>query len=398
MKLTDILCRNAKSTDKPRKISDGRGLFLLVQPTGGKLWRYSYRHLGKQKTLALGAYPSVGLKDARSSTENARELLSKGIDPGEQKKTDRRKSEQSAANTFELVAREWFNARLPGWTVGYSDRIMRRIEQDVFPHIGDRPLGSIEPPELLDLVRRVEDRNAIVLAKRIMQVCGQIFRYGVASGRCSRDPTQDLRGALRTPQQQVHRASLKAGELPGFLFALRNYDGDRFTVIGLRVVLHTFLRTAEVRYARWSEIEGLDGPTPIWRIPAARMKMRSEHLVPLTPQVVALLNALKKDSHRSPYLFPAPTKEGVISQNTLIFALYRMGYHSRATVHGFRSTASTILNEQGFNRDWIERQLAHVERNDVRAAYNSAEWLTDRRLMLTWWSDYLTDIERAIPG
>ncbi|ESX09916.1 integrase [Mesorhizobium sp. LSJC265A00] len=393
MPLTDVGCRNAKATDRPIKISDGGGLFLLVQPSGSKLWRLAYRFLGKQKTLAFGAYPAVSLRDARSHRDSAKELLAIGKDPSEHKKTEKRRIRVEADNTFEVVANEWFAARQIGWTPGYSERIRRRLEADIFPVIGSRAINQVEPPELLDAIRAVEKRGAVVLAKRLLQVSGQVFRFAVASGRATRDPSQDLRGALRTAGPQKHRAAVKASELGEFLRAIENYRGERSTALALKLVAHTFLRTSEIRFGQWSEIEDLDGPAPQWRIPAERMKSRTEHLVPLTPPVVQILRDLKAQAGTSKFMLPAPTKEGVISQNTLIYALYRMGYHSRATVHGFRSTASTILNEHGFNRDWIERQLAHVERNDVRAAYNTAEWLKDRRVMLQWWSDYLEAAE-----
>jgi len=391
MPLSDVAIRNAKCVEKPRKISDGGGLFLLVQTSGGKLWRLAYRFQGKQKTLALGAYPAVGLKDARIAKDNAKTLLARGIDPGEQKKKDRRQARIEAGNSFELVAGEWFEARRDGWTSGYADRIWRRIQADIFPKIGGRPIHLIEPPELLDAIRLVEKRGAVVLAKRLLQICGQVFRYAVADGRTVRDPSQDLRGALRTRSAQKHRSALKADELSEFLGKVQVYDGDRSTKLALLLTVHTFLRTSEIRFGKWSEIERLDGENPLWRIPAGRMKARSEHLVPLSVQAVQILQDLKLTAGRSEMMLPAPTKSGVISENTLLYALYRMGYHSRATVHGFRSTASTILNESGFNRDWIERQLAHTERNGVRAAYNAAEWLKDRRTMLQWWSDYLDE-------
>jgi len=389
MPLTDTTCRNARSAEKPLKISDGGGLFLLIQPTGSKLWRMAYRFQHKQKTLAFGAYPAVSLKDARAKRDGAKELLAKGSDPGEIKRIEKRNAKIAVANTFEEIAREWFNARRAGWTVGYSDRLLRRLEADLFPRIGLRPISEIEPLELLDCIRVVEKRGAVELAKRLLQSCGQIFRYAVASGRAFRDPSQDLRGALQSPGPKKHRAALKASELPDFLQALENYEGERSTVLGLKLIAHTFLRTNEVRYGRWSEIEGLDDEMPLWRIPPERMKARSEHLVPLTPHVVSILRELRILAGESECILPAPTKEGVVSQNTFIYAVYRLGYHSRMTVHGFRGIASTILNEQGFNRDWIERQLAHAERNEVRAAYNAAEWLGDRRYMLVWWSEYL---------
>lgn len=395
MPLTDTACKAAKPSDKPRKLSDGGGLFLLVQPTGGRLWRQAYRFDGKQKTLAHGAYPAVSLQEARSKRDAAKALLARNIDPGEVRKEEKADSKLRGANTFENVAREWFDIRLDGWTVGYADRMLRRLEADVFPGLGLRPINEIEPPELLKVIRAVEARGAVVLAGRLLQVCGQVFRFAVASGRAVRDPSQDLRGALRSPGAAKHRSALKAAELPEFLKALANYQGDRQTVLALRLVMHTAVRTAEARFAIWSEFEGLDGAEPLWRIPAERMKMRSGHLVPLSPQVVAILKDLKKIAGDSEYVLPAATKEKVISQNTMIYALYRLGYHSRATVHGFRGTFSTILNESGFNRDWIERQLAHTDGDSVRSAYNAAEWLADRRAMLGWWSDYLDAAEHG---
>jgi len=389
MPLTDTTCRNARSAEKPLKISDGGGLFLLIQPTDSKLWRMAYRFQNKQKTLAFGAYPAVSLKDARAKRDSAKELLAKGIDPGEVKRMEKRDAKIAGLNTFEAIAREWFNARRAGWTAGYSDRLLRRLEADLFPRIGLRPISEIEPLELLECIRVVEKRGAVEIAKRLLQSSGQIFRYGVASGRAFRDPSQDLRGALQSPGPTKHHAALKASELPDFLRALENYNGERSTLLGLKLIAHTILRTNEVRYGHWSEIEGLDDDVPLWRIPPERMKARSEHLVPLTPQVVAILRELRALAGESDCILPAPTKEGVVSQNTFIYAVYRLGYHSRMTVHGFRGTASTILNEQGFNRDWIERQLAHAERNEVRAAYNAAEWLTYRRNMMAWWSEYL---------
>ncbi|WP_432287670.1 integrase arm-type DNA-binding domain-containing protein [Aminobacter sp. BA135] len=389
MPLTDTSCKNAVSPLKPTKLSDGGGLFLLVQPSGGKLWRLAYRFDGKQKTLALGKYPIIGLKEARRRRDLAKEQLAHGVDPGEQKKKDKRLARLAAANHFQAVATEWFEARAIGWSEAYSSRLWSRMEADLFPKLGTRPVREIEPPELLDAIRSIERRGAIVLARRMLQISGQVFRYAVAIGLATRDPSQDIRGALKTAPPKKHRASLKSVELADFFAKLSTYDGDRTTVLALKLIAHTFLRTSEVRFGRWSEFENLDGPMALWRIPAERMKARAEHLVPITNSVRLLLRELKELAGNSPSLLPAPTKNGVISENTLLYALYRMGYHSRATVHGFRGTASTVLNEQGFNRDWIERQLAHVERNDVRAAYNSAEWLSDRREMLEWWSAFL---------
>lgn len=392
MPLTDTECRNAKPRPKPQKLSDGGGLFLLVQPSGSKLWRQAYRFNGKQKLLSHGPYPLVTLRGARQKRDDAKTLLARAIDPSTHRKADKRQAKIDADNTFSAVAEEWFNAKKRGWTLSYSDRLWRRLKGDIFPAIGNRPVNEIEPPELLEAIRKVEKRDAIVLAKRLHQVCGQVFRFAVATHRAKSDPSRDLRGALHSPGPQKHRAALKATELGPFLCALTVYPGGEQTKLAMRLIIHTMVRTGEARFATWDEMI-LDGDAPVWRIPAERMKMRNEHIVPLTPQVVSILKDLKKAAGDSRHVLPSSTTEGVISQNTLIYALYRMGYHSRATVHGFRGTASTILNEQGFNRDWIERQLAHSERDEVRGAYNAAEWLKDRRSMLEWWSSYIVQAE-----
>jgi integrase len=331
----------------------------------------------------------VPLIEARRRREAAKQQLASGVDPGIAKKDEKRAIRLSAANQFEGVAREWFAARLKSWVPSYSERLIRRLEADIFPVIGMKPISSIEPMEVLSAVRAIEDRGAIELAKRLLQVTGQIFRFAIVTGRAKRDPTQDLRGALQSPGPKKHRAALKAVDLPSFIRAVESYAGDRSTALGLKFILHTFVRSSEARFATWREFEGLDGSKPLWRIPADRMKARTEHLVPLSPQALEILRELQSLCGKSDFVFPSPGKRGVISENTWIYAIYRMGYHSRITVHGFRGTASTILNEHGFNRDWIERQLAHAERNNVRAAYNSAEWLQDRRSMMEWWSNYL---------
>lgn len=394
MPLTEITCKNAKTEMKLKKLADGGGLHLLVKPTGSKLWRLAYRFHGKQKTISFGAYPVVSLKEARKRRDAAKELLANGIDPSADRKERKAKALQSEEHTFKKVAMDWFENRRTSWTAGYSDRLLRRMESDLFPSLGSRPISEIEPPELLKVIRAIEERGAIVMAKRLLQIAGQVFRFAIACSIATRDPSQDLRGALKSSPPAKHRSALKAHELPEFLERLNAYDGSRETILGLLLVMHTFLRTSEVRFGSWSEIEDLNGPSPIWRIPASRMKKRVEHIVPLTEEVVQILKELKERSGESPYIFPARTKSGVISENTLIYALYRMGYHSRATVHGFRGTASTTLNENGFNRDWIERQLAHVERNDVRAAYNSAEYLPQRREMMKWWSSFIANMNK----
>jgi len=385
MALTDLKIRALRAKASAYKISDSEGLHLLVSTAGGKLWRMSYRFGGKQKTLSLGDYSRLSLLEARRARDDAKRLLFTGIDPSFAKKSEKRAKAIAAGNTFELVAREWFEHNKSRWVESYSNRLKSRLEDDLIPELGSRPIAEILPIEVLDAIRKIEQRDAIEMAKRVMQMASAIFRYGVATSRCNRDVTYDLRGALKPAKAPKNRTALPMTEMSAFLKALKNYDGDKVTKLALGLVLLTFVRTSELRFAKWSEFEGLDKTEALWRIPAERMKMRRQHLVPLARQAVEVLKNLRKITGNSEHLFPAPTKSGVISENTLIFALYRMGYHSRATVHGFRATASTALNEAQFNRDWIEMQLAHFD-GSVRGVYNAAEWLPGRRKMMSWWA------------
>lgn len=386
--MTDAKLRALKPRATQYKISDAEGLHVLVARSGSKLWRWAYRFGGKQKSLALGRYPTVSLLNARRARDAAKELLLRGIDPSTDRKAERRKKLMSAANTFEAVANEWFDAYRDRWVESYSSRLRSRIDDDLLPDLGKRPIAEIQALEVLDVIRKIERRDAIEMAKRVMQMASAVFRYGVATARCSRDPTTDLKGALKPPRPPKHRTALPATGLAEFTTKLEEYDGDRITQLAMKLVVLTFVRTAELRFAKWTEFEDLESGAPLWRVPADRMKMRRPHLVPLAPQAVAVLAELRGLTGKSQFLFPAPTRSEVISENTLIFALYRMGYHGRATVHGFRATASTVLNEHGFNRDWVEMQLAHFD-GSVRGVYNAAEWLPGRRKMMGWWANYL---------
>jgi integrase len=292
--------------------------------------------------------------------------------------------------TFGMVANEWFGNNVTRWAHGYSLRLRGRLDKGLLEVLGSRPISEVGPLDILQAVRDIERRDALETARRVLRIAGAVFRYGVATGQCHRDPTTDLKGALKPARPVRHRASLSAKELPGFLKALDAYDGEPFTGPALELIIRTFVRTSELRFARWCEFENLDSTEALWRIPAERMKMRRPHLVPLSRQAVSVLRQLRQ-LHDGGLLFPAKTKRKVISENRLLFALYRMGYQCRATVHGFRSTASTILNEAQFNRDWIEAQLAHSD-GSVRGVYNGAEWLPGRRKMMCWWSDYLDRI------
>jgi integrase len=391
MPLSDVKCRNSKGQARPYKLSDGGGLYLLVNSDGSRYWRLAYRWHGKQRTLALGVYPAVGLMEARAGRDDAKRSLAANVDPSATKRERKRAAKIASGNTFEAVALEWHENWKDGRTPYYAGQILRRLQADVFPAIGSRPIAELEPPELLDLLRKVERRGAHETARRLKQLLGQVFRFAIVTSRAKRDPSVDLKDALRaTGEPQRHRA-MPLEELPSFLRRLETYSGERQTKLALKLVTLTFLRTTELRAGRWSELENIDENSAQWRIPAERMKMRLEHLVPLSRQAVAALRELRVLAGNSPNIFPSPGKEGCMSSNTMLYALYRMGYHGRATTHGFRGVASTILNESNlFNRDWIERQLAHVERNEVRRAYNAAEWMPDRRRMMQWWADQIT--------
>lgn len=396
MPLTDLKIRNAKPRAKPYKLSDGGGLFLLVHPNGGKYWRLKYRFAGRERTLALGTYPDVKLDEVRKKQLEAREALKAKQDPGALKQEAKRQQVLKGENTFEAVALEWHGKKDHGWSPQYAATIKFRLNRHIFPSLGKRPVADITAPEVLAMLRMVEQYDALDLAQRLSAVCGQIFSYAIATGRAERNPVPDLRGALKTPVRK-HRTYLEADDLPEFLQKLAGFDGGQQTKLALQLMLLTFVRTIELRGAKWKEFD-LDKAE--WRIPAERMKMRVQHIVPLSRQAVAVLHELKQITGKWAYVFPNRLKsETYISENTLLYALYRMGYHMRATVHGFRSTASTILNENGFAPDVIERQLAHDERNKVRAAYNHAQHLPERRKMMQWWADYLDEAaQKPVPS
>ncbi|WP_027824420.1 tyrosine-type recombinase/integrase [Laribacter hongkongensis] len=389
MPLTDTACRNAKPADgdKPIKLSDGLGLHLLINTTG-KYWRLAYRFGGKQKTLALGVYPAVSLKDARERRDEARKLLAADIDPGEARKAQKAAGSLNAANSFEVIAREWHGKFLPTWTTSHADKIMRRFERDVFPWLGSRPVAEIDAPALLAVLRRVESRGAIETAHRAMQSAGQVFRYAIATGRAQRNPAADLVGALAPAIKQSFPTITDPIRIAELLRAIDGYQGTLPTLCALRLAPLVFVRPGELRKAEWSEID-LDGAT--WIIPAERMKMREKHVVPLSEQAVSILRELHPLTGGGRYVFPGARTNGrPMSENTVNAALRRLGYDKDTmTGHGFRHMASTLLNEQGWNRDAIERQMAHAERNQVRAVYNYAEYLPERRKMMQAWSDYL---------
>ncbi|NML96267.1 tyrosine-type recombinase/integrase [Novosphingobium olei] len=401
MPLTETQAKNAKPRERAYKLADSEGLFLLVQPNGTRLWRMKYRFAGKEKLLSFGAYPALGIAAARDKRKAAKALLAEGKDPM------KAKGEVTSENgdTFYMVAKRWHENRQSALNPAHAERVWSRMERDVFPALGQRLIHEITAPDVLQMIRRIETRGALDISRRAKQGVGQVFQFAIACGLASSDPTAHLRGALKPRPRVQHMSRLPLVEIPAFLEKLRAYqeEGDRRSAITRDAVLFallTWVRTKELRLAVKSEFENLDGTEPVWRIPAARMKMGREHLVPLSAQA-ALIARKMVSSAAGDYLFPGTHPDKPLSENTMIYALYRLGYHSRQTVHGFRGLASTWANEQlvefgkpamwirKYHEDWVEMQLAHSEKNDVRGAYNAAEYLAPRRRMMQDWADFL---------
>jgi integrase len=385
-KLNDASVRNAKpdSGGQQVKLADGGGLYLLIHPNGGKYWRMNYRFGNRQCTLALGVYPDVSLKKARERRDNARKQIADGIDPSAVKQAEK----QAQADSFEAIAKEWNAKRSRKVSSLYADKTMRRLERDIFPWLGRRPIKDIQAPDLLAALQRIEKRGAHETAHRTRSLCGEVFRYAIATGRAERDPSTDLRGAL-TPVKHKSMATITDPKNVGALLrAIADYSGAFVTRCALQLAPLLFVRPGELRYAEWSEID-LDALE--WRIPAHKMKMKDKHIVPLSTQAVAILRELHPFTERGRYVFPSVrTPDRPMSDNTVNAALRRMGFEKSEIVgHGFRAMASTLLHEMGWQSDVIERQLAHAERNKVKAAYNHAQYLPERRKMMQAWADYL---------
>lgn len=407
MPLTELQARSAKPRDRAYKLADGGGLFLLIQPNGSKLWRMKYRYAGKEKLLSFGSYPKVALAEARKKRTAARDVLSSGEDPGK----DRADDELNEDRTFRAVATLWHDNRKYSLDPAHAQRVWSRLERDVFPEIGQKPIDEITPPIVLKMIRKIEQRGALDISRRAKQGVGQVFQFAIACGLATTDPTAHLRGALKPRPRVKHMSRVPLAELHGFIEKLLAYQegGDRRSAVtrdAVHFALLTWVRTKELRLAVKSEFEGLDGHSPLWRIPAERMKMGREHLVPLSRQAADIAKSMIKAA-RGEYLFPGKNPRDPLSENTMIYALYRLGYHSRQTVHGFRGLASTWANEQlveygkppiwirRYHEDWIELQLAHSERNEVRGAYNAAEYLEPRRRMMQDWADFLDQNDQA---
>lgn len=388
MKLTDAKLR---TLNKPGKHFDGGGLYLELTAAGGRYWRLKYRHGGKEKRLALGVYPAVSLKEARERAAEARQHLQDGADPGMLRKVGKAQAVHEAANTLEAVARDWIKHQATRWSPITQARILASLEADVFPELGARPLAGILPRELMGAVQKIEARGAGEMAARVLQRVKAVYRWAVVHHRITSNPMLDLMPAeILQPRKVQHRAALADKDLPAFLAALEAYEGDPHTVLALRLLMLTATRPGEVRGATWAEF---DTEAALWIIPAARMKMRQEHRVPLPRQALEVLQSMepvRRDGDAAGLVFPSPSyRSKPLSENTLNSAMARMGYKGSATAHGFRALFSTVANEAGWNPDVIERQLAHKERNEVRAAYHRSTYMQERAKLLQWWADYL---------
>jgi len=383
-KLPEVSVRNAKGRVKPYKLSDGGGLYLLVNPNSSKYWRLKYKLHGKEKVLALGVYPAVSMSEARVGAVKAKEQLRQGIDP-----VIRRRQEKhiNASNIFRIIAEEWFNQQKDIWTESHANRVWRTLELDVLPMIGDIPINEIKTLDCLAVIRSVEGRGALDVASRVKQRISSVFRYAIQTARCEFNPADQLQGVIRTRKVE-HRKYLPAEALPAYFKKVETYDGTLVVKLALQLLPYVFLRSSEYREGMWQEI---DFDKREWRVPGERMKMKDEHIVPLSEQAISILEELKGITGKFELLFPSSRNaRKPISENTINIAIKkRLGF--AATSDGFRSTASTILNEKGFRLDVIERQLAHVERNKVRAAYNRSQYLAERREMMEWWGNYLKE-------
>ncbi len=381
LKLTELQIRNAKPKAQAYKLYDSEGLRLLVRPSGTKVWQYPYKLHDKWNIYTIGQYPEIGTAEARQLRDEARKLIKTGIAPIEYKSN--RKLPEGSRNSFSAIGHEWLDKQI--WTPKHQANITRQLEKDVFPYIGLRPIRAVTRQEILVLLQRIEDRGALDVAKRTAQHCVQIFDYALLKGQCDNNPAIGLSKVIKAYKVQ-HRAYLKESQLPEFLSRLETYRGSELVKLAMKFLVLTFVRPGELRGASWDEINITKAE---WRIPAERMKMGREHIVPLSTHALAVLEQVRAISGTCALLFPGNDATKPISDVTLTKCLIILGYGGQATPHGMRSTASTILNENGFNHDWIERQLAHAPDDKIRAAYNRAAYLDDRRKMMQWWGDYI---------
>ena len=395
MPLTAIQVKQAMPREKPYKLADGGGLYLLVNPNGAKYWRYKYRYVGREKVLALGVYPEVSLKEAREAHQAARKSRRQGADPGEQRKVEKLTRHLAAVNSFEAVAREWFGRIMPQKSESYRVRTLRILEKDLFPQLGGRPIASITSPELLQVLRKIESRGAVDIAHRAKQTSGLIFRYAIATGRAEYDPSAGLQGALKHRRKKHHAAITVPDQVGRLMADIETFDGTPVVKAALRLAPLLFQRPGELRAMEWKEI---NWDEERWELPAEKMKMRLPHIVPLSRQALEILRDIEPLTRRSQYVFPsARGASRCMSDNALRVALRTMGYtNEMMTPHGFRAMARTLLDEVlGYRVDWIEHQLAHAVRDANGRAYNRTAHLEGRREMMQGWADYLETLQVA---
>lgn len=389
MKLNDQICKNAKPKEKTYKMSDGGGLYLEVTPKGSKLWRLKYRFLNKQKKLSIGKYPIITLAEARTHRDEAKRLLTDGLDPASVKQEIKRERMNDASNTFEVIAREWHTHKTAEWSKTNAETILKRLEKDVFPIIGKYPIKTITHKMLLDLAQAIKERGAHELAKRVIQMSKHIYQYAIVTGRAEKNIADDLKGLVKS-EPKAHFAAIEAKDLPQFITDLRGHKArlNRQTYLAVEFMMLTFLRTGEMIRAEWSEF---DFDEKIWLVPASRMKMKKEHIVPLSNQAITILEELRELHNHPDYVFPSRnSRNNHMSNNTILMALDRMGYRGKMTGHGFRALAmSTIMEKLHYRHEVPDAQLAHAKRGDVARAYDRAKFLPERTKMMQEWADYL---------
>jgi integrase len=393
MALTEIAIRNAKPREKPYKLTDADGLYLLINPNGSRLWRLKYRFDGREKVSALGAYPETTLAQARVKRAEEKATLKSGKDPNAQRKLDKLTKKSTSENTFRVLAEEWLARQVKQERAEVTVSKSRWLLEMTFPDIGDRPISAITPPELLSVLRKPEGRGHRETARRMRSVCGRVFRYAIQEGKAERDPTPDLKGALMSPVVKHHAAIVDPKGVGELLRAIDGYTGSPITLAALRLAPLVFVRPGELRHAEWNEFV-FDGDQPEWLIPISKMKMRmAPHRTALSRQALAIIEGLRPLTGSGKYLFPS-VRSAVrpMSENTTTAALRRLGYTTdEMTSHGFRSIATVRLNEmKKWHPDAIERQLSHLEENKTRDAYNYlAEYWEERVEMMQYWADYL---------
>lgn len=393
MPLTEIRVKSLKPEEKTKRYFDGGGMYLEVTPKGSKYWRFKYRFGGKEKRLAIGVYPDVSLKDAREKLSNARKLLDQDIDPSQHKKDKKLLRVEAAQNSFRAISEEWIKKQASGWSEIHTNKVQRMLNKDLLPWLGTRPISEITPRELLNVLRKLEDRGALESAKRTKQVAGQVFRYGVAIGVCERDPSQDLKDALATPVKTHRAAVTEPKEVARLLLALDGYEGSPTVQAALKLAPLTFVRPGELRHAEWSEI---DWEASEWKIPGNKMKAGFDHIVPLSKQALDALKEIHPLTGHRQYVFPSGrSPKRPMSNNAVLAAMRRMDIpKEQMSGHGFRAMARTILDEVlGYRVDWIEHQLAHAVRDVHGRAYNRTAHIEGRREMMQSWADYLEGLK-----